>query len=302
MIWIIPGIWILVGVFLVFTRIVNYGDSQACCEAIGGLLLVGVGLLTLKEMGLWEKIKEKMEEPNSQQRQQMRQQMKKREAIELAESRRKALERKKSSTKLFMSWEPKSWRDKTNTIYKTSAELWGSYDLIEERWNPEPMTLSFEYEKETYTFKIGYNECMELRNQQAGNVLLGTKWPIKGSMVTVFYYDNDWYFTRADINLDDARVLIEATKKQDQEKLRREIERARNMLEGHKTRTHRQNIPDSVKSVVWNRDGGKCVKCGSREKLEFDHIIPVSKGGSNTARNLQLLCERCNRQKGNRIG
>lgn len=64
----------------------------------------------------------------------------------------------------------------------------------------------------------------------------------------------------------------------------------------------REPIPQDVQDAVWRRDGGKCVKCGSQEKLEFDHIIPFSKGGSNTVRNLQLLCEKCNREKSNNIG
>ncbi|MCT4238430.1 HNH endonuclease [Elizabethkingia anophelis] len=64
----------------------------------------------------------------------------------------------------------------------------------------------------------------------------------------------------------------------------------------------REPIPQDTQDAVWNRDGGKCVKCGSGEKLEFDHIIPFSKGGSNTYRNLQLLCENCNRTKSNKIG
>jgi 5-methylcytosine-specific restriction endonuclease McrA len=64
----------------------------------------------------------------------------------------------------------------------------------------------------------------------------------------------------------------------------------------------RQAIPDEVQMFVWNRDGGKCVKCGSQEYLEYDHIIPLSMGGSNTARNIQLLCEPCNRKKSNSIG
>jgi len=63
----------------------------------------------------------------------------------------------------------------------------------------------------------------------------------------------------------------------------------------------RPRIPESVRIEVWRRDGGKCARCGSREKLEYDHIVPISKGGSNTARNIELLCEKHNRSKSNNV-
>jgi len=66
-------------------------------------------------------------------------------------------------------------------------------------------------------------------------------------------------------------------------------------------KNRRNCILSSVKREVWRRDNGICSKCGSRENLEYDHIIPVSKGGSNTARNIELLCQDCNRKKSNKI-
>ncbi|MGH7778707.1 MAG: HNH endonuclease [Candidatus Binataceae bacterium] len=80
------------------------------------------------------------------------------------------------------------------------------------------------------------------------------------------------------------------------EKIRREVDALENMerLQG----AAREAIPESVRLFVWQRDKGQCVKCGSRSSLEFDHIIPVSSGGSSTERNVQLLCEACNRSKG----
>jgi 5-methylcytosine-specific restriction endonuclease McrA len=60
----------------------------------------------------------------------------------------------------------------------------------------------------------------------------------------------------------------------------------------------REPIAQAVRHEVWRRDGGRCVDCGSKANLEFDHIIPWSEGGSNTARNLELRCESCNRRKG----
>lgn len=60
----------------------------------------------------------------------------------------------------------------------------------------------------------------------------------------------------------------------------------------------RLSIPREVQREVWRRDFGRCARCKSQRNLEFDHIIPVAKGGANTARNIQLLCESCNRAKG----
>jgi hypothetical protein len=63
----------------------------------------------------------------------------------------------------------------------------------------------------------------------------------------------------------------------------------------------RTPISEGVKLLVWTRDEGKCMRCGSSENLHFDHIIPVVKGGGNSESNIQILCERCNLQKADRI-
>lgn len=61
-------------------------------------------------------------------------------------------------------------------------------------------------------------------------------------------------------------------------------------------------IPTQVKTVVYKRDNGRCMICGSRKNLHFDHIIPYSKGGSSTTpKNIQLLCARHNLEKRDKL-
>lgn len=43
--------------------------------------------------------------------------------------------------------------------------------------------------------------------------------------------------------------------------------------------------------------GNKCVVCGSADRLEADHNIPLSRGGADWASNIIPLCKRCNISK-----
>lgn len=46
---------------------------------------------------------------------------------------------------------------------------------------------------------------------------------------------------------------------------------------------------------------GKCANCHKKTKLTRDHIMPVSRGGSNYISNIQPLCKSCNSSKRDRI-
>ncbi len=114
-----------------------------------------------------------------------------------------------------------------------------------------------------------------------------------------YFFQNFVYDIKGEIfeSVDDLKALILAKELYWQKK----IDRAKSITKEPQIVNNRSTIPDDIKIFVWRRDEGKCVKCGSQVNLEFDHIIPVSKGGSNTSRNIQILCEKCNREKGDNI-
>jgi 5-methylcytosine-specific restriction endonuclease McrA len=56
--------------------------------------------------------------------------------------------------------------------------------------------------------------------------------------------------------------------------------------------------PAFTRFNVFLRDRFSCQYCGSREDLTFDHVIPRSKGGTTTWKNVVAACSTCNLRKG----
>jgi HNH endonuclease len=55
-------------------------------------------------------------------------------------------------------------------------------------------------------------------------------------------------------------------------------------------------IPEDVKRLVYERDRGRCLACGSEELIQY-HVVRWSMGGRNEPRNIRLLCAGCNRRQ-----
>lgn len=60
----------------------------------------------------------------------------------------------------------------------------------------------------------------------------------------------------------------------------------------------KKTIPAALRTEVFERDGYKCLACGSQKSLRCDHVLPESKGGPMESSNMQTLCESCNTKKG----
>jgi hypothetical protein len=83
------------------------------------------------------------------------------------------------------------------------------------------------------------------------------------------------------------------------------ISRLPDLKYNRKAKNKRRSISQRLRVDVLIRDNYTCQMCGVGRQdgaiLEIDHIHPVSKGGTNDPKNLQVLCRECNGGKSNRI-
>lgn len=105
-----------------------------------------------------------------------------------------------------------------------------------------------------------------------------------------------------------AKAYLEEFRERDER-----IEKSAQLIERHEQRIRdrekrREHVKKQRSAATANYDkllvklgrryGFKCLRCGSGDNLEVDHIDPVSMGGTSDLENLQILCRDCNAEKG----
>ena len=106
---------------------------------------------------------------------------------------------------------------------------------------------------------------------------------------TLFVFDGQY-------SEDEMQMLMSEYMRSLQERMQvaaEERDTLRNMEESERP----SEIPERVRTYVWRRDMARCAVCGSVQDLEFDHIIPRSRGGASTVGNVQIICASCNEKK-----
>ena len=53
------------------------------------------------------------------------------------------------------------------------------------------------------------------------------------------------------------------------------------------------DITKKVKDRVWERDGGRCIICGTPYAMPNSHYIRRSQGGLGIEENIVTMCQRC---------
>lgn len=142
-------------------------------------------------------------------------------------------------------------------------------------------------------------ECVRRKNarHRVDNPNYHRKWKKKNPE-----YYREWQ----ENNPDYMRLYNEKWREENPDKLRRATKRWRknNPGYGHKRRVQKKENGGNFTADEWEMVceyyNYRCLACGKKKSLTADHVIPVSRGGSNDISNIQPLCKRCNSSKGTR--
>ena len=120
---------------------------------------------------------------------------------------------------------------------------------------------------------------------------------------TVWWVGSDFYIDGDRLSAEEVSLILWDRQRKHERKLER-LRQERTAVEEVRDQARsgrRSRISAETKRVVFERDDGACVRCGASSELQFDHVIPVSRGGASSVANLQILCGPCNREKSDSI-
>jgi hypothetical protein len=141
---------------------------------------------------------------------------------------------------------------------------------------------------------ITATEFQGISSKSAGRPIFFGNIPGRGKL---WKYHDSFFWSEENLGRDDVEALLKAR----EIRTKQSIDRAKTLVgqaPQDQNVQRRGVIPADLRILVWERDQGTCVDCGSSQDLQFDHIIPVSMGGGTSEDNLQILCGPCNRGKG----
>lgn len=73
------------------------------------------------------------------------------------------------------------------------------------------------------------------------------------------------------------------------------------VMDGNEQHLDLRTFDEKIRRETYERQRGKCHICGEHfefNEMHADHIKPWCKGGRTVAENCQMLCRKCNQEKG----
>jgi hypothetical protein len=145
----------------------------------------------------------------------------------------------------------------------------------------------------------GFDDDRDLVSvNEALNEITPLRWWHDGLMNHPCYLFGEWIWElkQAELNASDKGLTLLFEQTTEQDRLR--WDRMRSSLADLKPAPEQEKyIPETVRVTVWRRDGGKCIRCGGRDDLDFALTPSAVRVETVTAQHVQLLCARCREKK-----